>query len=354
MSKLNKNIWELEIYPQSAWVTPLTADTIFGHLCWKLLSEFPNGGSDLDKFLELMSIAPIFTLSDVLPKGYIYRPILTSDNEIDKKSSFGNEIDKIKEFTRSMFVTNEKLINYSVLLENQNNEEIFARGRSTFLNNCLPLTKVYKQSLRIKNVIDRESGVTGKNGVYSQKEQTLQPKKTNRSNVTSLTLLVKFFDKGIYKEIIDKEPNKIFSNYESILNFLTEDKLRDFLKEVITDGYGKKKSVGYGAFNTANDWIRQEQWSKTSGNTIVALSSFVPQENDSTEGMYSFFVKYGKLGETRSMEGNHHKKPLLMVKPGSTFKKNDKYKGYLGRMVGGLSDQYKDVVHYGYGMTLEF
>jgi CRISPR-associated protein Csm4 len=43
--KINKNImpyqiYELKLKPQSPWISDLTADTIFGHLCWQIKYEF--------------------------------------------------------------------------------------------------------------------------------------------------------------------------------------------------------------------------------------------------------------------------------------------------------------------------
>ena len=75
-------IYELKLKPISSWITDLTADTIFGHLCWQIKYEFWD--KVLEKFLEDMKEKPIFTISDVLPADRLPRPLSEFDSEINE------------------------------------------------------------------------------------------------------------------------------------------------------------------------------------------------------------------------------------------------------------------------------
>ncbi len=72
-------IYELKLKPVSSWITDLTADTIFGHLCWQIKYHFWS--EVLEKFLEEMADKPIFTISDVLPSDRLPRPFTEYDSQ---------------------------------------------------------------------------------------------------------------------------------------------------------------------------------------------------------------------------------------------------------------------------------
>ncbi len=90
------------------------------------------------------------------------------------------------------------------------------------------------------------------------------------------------------------------------------------------------------------------------------LSNFVPDKKDPTKGLYEIFMKYGKLGEERSIAGagNFYKKPLIMIKEGATFETGDcENREYFGKMFQGKEISFReknDIYHYTYGFPLRF
>src|SRR5437588_5322446 len=64
----------------SASATLWQADTIFGHLCWKLLRR--GSEAELNKFLELYEQGqPPILLSDGFPGNYLPRPLASSSGD---------------------------------------------------------------------------------------------------------------------------------------------------------------------------------------------------------------------------------------------------------------------------------
>jgi len=105
-------IYELKLKPVSGWITDLTADTIFGHLCWQIKYEF--GDEVLREFLNEMGQEPIFTLSDILPLEGLPRPITSLDSYVDEKiidnsEKHKAEKERIKHYCKIDFISQDVL-----------------------------------------------------------------------------------------------------------------------------------------------------------------------------------------------------------------------------------------------------
>jgi CRISPR type III-A-associated RAMP protein Csm4 len=116
-------------------------------------------------------------------------------------------------------------------------------------------------------------------------------------------------------------------------------------------GYGKRKSAGYGAVRNLEFEPFRGFRSPSDANGFVSLSPFVPAAADPTRGFWHTRVKYGKLGEEFAAGLNPFKRPVLMLTEGSAFYDASPRKWY-GRMVSGVSDTHREVVHYGYALPV--
>ncbi len=117
-----------------------------------------------------------------------------------------------------------------------------------------------------------------------------------------------------------------------------EVRLSPYLKEFISIGYGKKKNIGKGQFKVEIRILDASLFPKiNNASAFLSLSSFVPDENDPTDGCWQTFTKYGKTGEAISVLDGHitdnpFKSPIVMLKAGAVFKINDgKLHDYYGR-----------------------
>jgi CRISPR-associated protein Csm4 len=282
----------LEIY--SSIMTPFQADTIFGHLCWAIAHQ--EGNKELERFLEpFRSGDPPFIVSDGFPGDLLPKP-LTAEFIIDKP-------EERKEW---------KKINYL----NLNDFNCIRRGEK-----CKPqiVEDLVKISSMPHNIINRLTNTTlSEAGVYSLKEISI-------SNI------------GIYLKVVSEE---------------WKDRVEDLLREVSKAGFGRKKSIGKGQFSVLKTTEFNFQ-NVDQANGFVTLSNFCPGENDPIEGVYTTFVKYGKLGEEFTFSGNPFKKPLVMFKSGSVFKTDGNPKAFYGRAItDGIAPAKPEVIQYAYAFAV--
>jgi CRISPR type III-A-associated RAMP protein Csm4 len=130
-------------------------------------------------------------------------------------------------------------------------------------------------------------------------------------------------------------------------------KIENLFQDLSTVGFGRDKSVGFGQFEI----LKMEEWEGfrnfKGANAFIALSSFVPQENDPAEGKWAFNIKYGKLGEIAASK-NPFKKPFLQVKPGAAFFTGGPPKPFYGRVLTGLSPSFPEAIQICYCLAVPF
>ncbi len=327
---MSYKIYELKLKPTSSWITDLTADTIFGHLCWQIKYKFSD--EVLEKFLKEMEQKPIFTISDVLPANRLPRPLTEYDsqnvdvwNDTDNwlylkyKKKYNKEIVYIPEDELDKFSNYEpekiKNIINNKDFENENNKK----------------WTYFSEKIENKNIVNRLAWTTLENGIYSQW--------VNEFNENSRNKVVRILFKT----------SKQLDNYKILdeeLNFF------ELLKNVFEIWYWKKKSSWKWQFKVWK-WKEKNLW-KENWNNILLLSLFIPSTDDPTEWNYKLFTKFPKLWEEFSLEWqNFYKKPLVMIQAGSTFKKTNN-NWYVWKMIKNVDFADKWIYHYAYGFTIEF
>lgn len=280
----------------SPLMTPLTADTLFGHLCWAMVRM--EGEQGLREMLAPFKEGrPSFVLSDGFPKGYLPRPLgaemLTPDAEIRKKVRSVQWV-ALEEFNQL------RQGNWPKSLSAEDRKEAgILSGIAT------------------RNAISRLSNTTlQEGGVYNLEE----------SYPGTLDIYLKTEDE------------------------YWKDWFMELLSGVASGGFGKKKSIGKGQFSI--DGIEECSFANMAGaDGFVALSNFCPRTNDPVDGLYKTFVKYGKTSE-EMLPANPFKRPLLMLRSGSVFRTPGAPKDYYGRLVSGLVPGKPEVVQYAYALAL--
>lgn len=295
------NLYKLKITFLSPILTPLQADTIFGHLCWAVY--YQEGEDGLKKFLEpFKEMEPSFLLSEgfpILASNGTETALLPKPLTADRISKDEN----LKKIKKLEWVT----------LENFDKIRKCEHFQPEELENPFALfLSVHNSISRITNTSLPEAGV------YSLKEYF----------VRKVFILIKAFDENVL------------------------DKVTQLFKFLSNSGYGRKKSIGKGQFSFENPVPFDNLIEIDDPNGFVTLSNFCPSENDPTEGIYKTFIKYGKLGEEFTFSGNPFKRPLLMIKTGSVFKTDGPPKDFYGRMIENISDVKPQVLQYAYAFSI--
>lgn len=287
------NIYKATLNSESTYVTPFQADTLFGHICWIVANR--EGESGLQQFLEPFKNGdPPFILSDGFPAGFLPKPLscdLAADTPLKRK-----DIKKVQFLSISEF-----------------NAVINGQSVTPVADNLI------SYHLTAHNTINR---ITNRplepGGLYNVEEYS----------IPQIDIYIK------------AESNTWKNNVVS------------YIEEISQSGYGGKISRGKGQFSISGiiDYSFPEP---DNANGFVALSNFCPSEKDTTEGFYSTFIKYGKLGIQSAGHGNPFKKPLLMVRAGSVFFSKKKHSDFCGRIIAEeIAPAMPSAVHYAYGFNV--
>ncbi|MBI5194803.1 MAG: hypothetical protein HZA10_00605 [Nitrospirae bacterium] len=297
--------YRLKIKPQGSFLTLWQADTVFGNLCW--IMAWREGGDTLKEFLaEYKNGNPAVVLSDGMPGDFLPSPAHLS--LVEQKGEGFAAYKKAKELKKVGWLT----------------PEIFQSVRNGNLDiNPAQDAKTFKTFITLHSSINRISGTTGEEGSLFELEEH------------ALSESEQFI--SIYLKIKDGWEEKVFALF----------------KNLSLTGYGKKKSVGKGAFDIIGQLELFHGFNDFKGsNGFMSLSNFVPAKNDPTDGFYKTLVKYGKLGGEFTFCGKPFKKPLMMLTYGSSFKVNGNIKPFYGRMVENIAPVKSEVVQYGYSFAV--
>lgn len=288
--KLYKLTYNLRRATASSW----QADTIFGHLCWGLC--YLEGEDSLTDFLSRYERRdPPLIISNGFPSDYLPRPIMPIPpfKPADRIERQFSEFEQRKKASKVEYLTLEEF-----------NQAINGKP-------ILPQEKhILKPKPTLKNQINRFTATTGGEG-----------------NLFS-------FDEYFWSQV---------SIYARIADDFVDQAERLF--QLIADtGFGKRKSVGYGAIKSMDFAQFNGFESPADANGFVTLSNFVPAGSDPLKEAWQTMVKYGKLGEEYANRDNPFKQPLLMLVAGSTFY-DALCKECYGRMIHRVSS-YPEVVQY--------
>ncbi len=314
---------------KSSIATPLQSDTIFGHICWAVYFLKWDEDDRLSKFLSLYekNSQPPLLLSNGFPKGYLPKPVVPPVTQDILKSIYGNEniIEnsfRIKTIKKTDIIPKEK---FEVLLHDKITPAKLFRALDDSYDKTMELNEKQQNMMVQHNTIDRIKGSVREGGLFSQEET--------------------FFDDGF----------GVFEIYLKTAYFSFKD-LEKIFKYISSEGYGRDKSTGKGYFTFE---IREgiDLPEAAEPNAFMTLSSYIPKENDPTDGYYNIVHKYGKLGGLYAkgiseVYGNPFKVPLIMFSSGSIFfdgnYKQNKVYGSLLKNV----HQNKDIRHYAYAFPV--
>ncbi len=294
------NTYKLTLRPRGPFATPWQSDTLFGHLCWAKARR--DGPDELGALLQLFREGtPPFVLSSAFPGDLLPRPLASRS---PKRDSPQEDFEAGKKFRKLPFLPLAEF-------------EKARRGEPVSADVPQPFAK----SESLHATISRTTGTTGSPGsLYSLEETWLDPSIFDHLSVYA------FIEPGY------------------------EDELCGLVEAVAASGYGKKRSTGKGWFEFGG--AEPFHFAPVeSPDGFVTLGNLVPSSKDPVDGLYRLFVKFGKLGEERSLGGYPFKRPLVLFEPGACFR-DPGPRSFYGRIVEGISDAYPDAVQCGLAPAL--
>jgi CRISPR-associated protein Csm4 len=327
---MSYRLFRQTIQPQSAFLTPLQSDTLFGHLMWAL--RYLDGEEKLKEFLErYRSGPPPLLISRGMPQGYLPMPVVPSLPREERlalieklwgSSSTANQraaVELFREVIQRAWLPLElwqQLVNglspsalFKLLLEE---ERLDPHGKS------LAITRT---------AVDRITS-SGREGQLFVKDETFYPEDQ------PFDIWFKLSEEAIADGLLDR--------------------LNEWWMRIEATGFGHRKSSGAGAFGRVGDVEPADGQLPTAGqpNAFATLSAYVPKPGDPVEGHYRTRIKRGKLGEGYALP-KPWKKPLIMLAPGSIFRTHGAdVADYYGQLVEGIHWTIEGIVQYAYAFPL--
>lgn len=346
--------YKIHLQQLSSTLTPLRADTLFGHLCWQIALR--EGEEGIKSFLENFDKNHPFLFSDAFPDGFLPKPLTDKDYpDLEGKKSDKIKILQIwKKFKKVKYISVETFQKY---FQGGKKFDKMEDWKAEYWEACIAdkekLEDKIKTEVIQKNVIDRSTFQALEGGLFDQKE----------------TFVSKNFVWNIY---IGVDENQEEWNIKKII---------EYLEYVFEIGYGAKKSTGKGVFTILD--ISQIQRNEDASvheitpkkeeveeNKYEAMTNLFTQDSDKKmllssciltkdemgileNSQYSLQTKYGKLGENFSHNENPFKKPVRLLEKGSVLETKE---NFMGKLYKTATDE--KIQEYGFGllvpMTLDF
>lgn len=318
------------ILPESPLSTPLTADTLWGHICWYIRES--RGESALKEFIHRFQSDPPFLLSDAFPFEFIPFPLIPITNRVESEIIKAQLPDSTADKRKKLFLFNK--------LKKLKKARFIPYQRLSKIAQEFDILKLFNELLATEEIEKPPKSYT-----------IIEP----HVSIDRLTLTAKegqlFFTSSEVYEKSDSPSQWIIA----LIRDFDESELFRYLKEIGNIGYGADRSVGRGRFEVEAPKPLAPQPLREA-NLGIALSHFVPAQNDPISGYWNLSTKFGRVGGIFSIKHplsdipfTPFKRPLIMLTPGSVFRitYNFAEKPFWGRLVSNIH-RIAEVVHFGY------
>lgn len=271
------SLYKISIKPKNSFCSPLQSDTLFGAFCWSYVYNF--GEDSLQSLLCNYKMGkPEIIFSNAFPSGTIPMP-----NGLGKFAKKQKE-HQSKEERYQKYIEDKRKENTSMVSLKDFNQII--NGVINISSNSTDMEYTY---MNWRNMVSRETNTVG-----------------NIEGEGSLFESEEIYTTGVYDVYI--------------YSILEKDVLDCTLKDMFYFGIGAQRSVGKGAFDILDELEVFHGFNiPENPNAFVAISNFIPQKDDPTEGYYKAFVKYPKVSYISAEGDSPFKKPLIFLEAGSIF-----------------------------------
>jgi len=330
--------YRLRLRLEGSLGTPLSADTLFGHLCWGIV--YHEGTAALEAFLaEIRSTDPPLVLGDPMPAGFLPVPVLSPRDlaEADRMEAVtADEVSRKAEAQGHAALSSGERLKRTHALRKQAGKAAWlpADALAARLDD-LSAASVFDLALDgtappalcratvVHNTINRLSQHTAEEGGLYALPEDFPPPGPNASR-----------------------PGMDFDVY--LRSTLPSARIRALFEQGLAGGYGRDAATGKGKVAVGD--LDDHPWpAAREPNAVLALGVFAPAADDPAQGWWRATVRLGKLGGPWAFDdaGRHppFKYPLVLLRAGALL---GPWKGrpFVGRLVEGVHPTRPEVVTY--------
>ncbi len=263
---------------RSPLATPLTAERLFGHVCWGLAWR---GGPEAvgDLLARMAGPNPPLVLGEPAPVNFVAMPVVLRDGMISPDVT-GKRLSLWNLYRRAGLMPRAALLKSAA--------DLTATGLREALDaSGWPRPVQAKRQLRVRSGASRLSGTPiGKSDWLA----------------------------------VESWPDGDGGQMEVLIaSDLEVSEIERLLVMGLQNGVGRAASVGYGQVELVS--VEEIDWPEVSGaNALVTLGPCVPKQSDPTGGWWRVQTRWGKLGGAFAADGTAvEKRPVMGLKAGAVL-----------------------------------
>lgn len=315
------NTYRLTLTLQGSLGTPLSADTLWGHVCWGIV--YREGPEALARFLEASAAAePPLVLSDPLPAGFLPRPVLPPLDPAEEDAIVGRHLAGADPLEQS--------------------DRLAAARRVRYLP--LHLFRELASNLSAASVIE---ALLRQSFAHAPALATVVVAHNTINRLTNHTLA----EGGLFFQS-ESFPDGSTDYDLWIASPWPAERVRERLVWALEGGYGRDASTGKG--NLAVGDIRPDTLpAARDANAVVTLGPCAPAETDPPRGYWTTETRFGKLGgpwAAQTEDGGVFKHPVIFLGAGAVLAGPPRT--FLGRIVPGVHPARPEVVQCGLALAV--
>jgi CRISPR-associated protein Csm4 len=297
--------------------TPLHSGTLFGHFCWALVHL--RGEDYLTALLSEIETKPIL-FSSAMPAGFLPRPLLPSPaSPASFNAADGNpaRIDEAKQLKKREWINLQDYLDARQELSELRLRSLLSKFDSGRPNPYPSQPELHRIA---HNSIDRNTGTTPETGGLYFVEESWPV--SGRSDTLDVYVRCSFDS----------------SELQEIFSFIGE------------HGYGRDASLGRGRWRCSVDTADPRIFLPV-GPQRMSLSHASLSAN-MLDARYRLHTHYGKVGPILANSTAPFKHPLLLLRPGATFRAQGD--GPYGQLLKGVHPHRPEIVHNAWHLTVSF
>lgn len=323
------NTYRVTLTLRSALGTPLTADTLFGHLCWGI--AYRDGTDALRAFLTAMDAdEPPLVISDPLPAGFWPMPSLplpepsTDERLLKQAGGTGSPAahDRIRGLLKRPWLPHEMWSQVAGRLDAGTIAE-------ALLARQWPEAPSLQTQTIPHNTVNRLTMHTS----------------TQYEDGTSAGGL--FFDEPMFPPIVGAVYDVWVRSVDA------PQRVREIFESGLAGGYGRDAGTGKGHLTV--DGVESAVLPEVEqANAVMTLGTCAPAADDPADGAWTVDVRHGKLGGAwagSAGDDGVFKRPVILLARGAVFR-TDSPRPVIGRIVRGVHPTRSEVVTCGRTLTL--